>query len=140
MAVSLEDRFAINDLFIRYATALDNGDVEGIVSCFTEDGSLESPAVGGYAGRAGVREFAVRFARFRERGFQLRHVLTNLAAAVDGDRAHATAYLVNIITANGESKMMPPGRYDCDLRRVDGAWLFQRRLVVLDGEFPLPGI
>ena len=140
MAVSLEDRFAIDDLFVRYATALDNGDVEGIVSCFTEDGSLESPAAGGYSGRDGIREFANRFARFRERGYQLRHVLSNLAAKVDGDTAHVTAYLMNIITTDGVSKMMPPGRYDCDMRRVNGEWLFHRRLVVLDAEFSLPGI
>src|SRR6266404_1839163 len=45
----LEDRFAINDLFVRYTTALDRGDVETIVDCFTPDGSLDSPAVGRHA-------------------------------------------------------------------------------------------
>jgi hypothetical protein len=37
----IEDRFAINDLFVRYTTALDAGDVDTIVACFTEDGALE---------------------------------------------------------------------------------------------------
>ena len=46
----LEDRLAINDLFVRYTTALDRGDVETIVDCFTPDGSLDSPAVGRHAG------------------------------------------------------------------------------------------
>jgi hypothetical protein len=46
----LEDRLAINDLFVRYTTALDRGDVETIVDCFTPDGSLDSPAVGGMPG------------------------------------------------------------------------------------------
>lgn len=140
MAASVEDRFAINDLFVRYATALDGGDVETIVGCFTEDGSLESPAVGRYSGRDGIREFSNRFARFRERGAQLRHVLSNLAVRVDGDRAKATCYLCNIITVDGESQMMPPGRYECDLERVNGEWLFKHRLVVLDAEFKLHGI
>ncbi len=31
---SIEDRLAIEDLFVRYTTALDNGDVDGVVSCF----------------------------------------------------------------------------------------------------------
>ena len=75
----------INDLFVRYTTALDAGDVETIVGCFTEDGALESPAVGVYSGRQGIREFAERFARFRERGSQLRHFISNLAVQVDGD-------------------------------------------------------
>ena len=64
----MDDRQKINDLFVRYTTALDAGDVETIVGCFTEDGALESPAVGVYAGRQGIREFAERFARFHERG------------------------------------------------------------------------
>ena len=140
MAASIEDRLAINDLFVRYATALDNGDVDGIVSCFTEDGSLESPAVGVYSGRDGIRAFSERFARFHAGGSQLRHVLSNITATVDGDTAQATCYLVNILTKDGVTRYGPPGRYDCSLRRVNGEWLFQHRLVVLDGEFKLDGI
>jgi ketosteroid isomerase-like protein len=107
---ALEDRLAINDLFVRYATALDAGDVETIVGCFAEDGSLESPVVGIYKGRDGVREFATRFARLRDGGTQLRHVLSNLAVWLDGDRAHATCYLVTIQTRDGKSMLRPPGR------------------------------
>jgi uncharacterized protein (TIGR02246 family) len=140
MPPSIEDRFAINDLFVRYATALDAGDVETIVGCFTEDGALESPAVGKYAGRAGIRAFSERFAAMHRRGVQLRHVLSNLAMTVDGESARATCYLTNIITVDGKSRLMPPGRYECLLRRVDGAWLFQNRLVILDAPFELPGI
>ena len=99
----------INDLFVRYTTALDAGDVETIVGCFTEDGALESPAVGVYSGRQGIREFAVRFARFRERGSQLRHFISNLAVQVDGDEARATCYLLNVITRRRQN-------------RTDGAW------------------
>jgi hypothetical protein len=64
------------------------------VSCFTADGSLISPAVGSHAGEAALREFARRFARFRGRGPQLRHMISNLAAAIDGERAQATCYLL----------------------------------------------
>ena len=45
-ATYLEDRLAIHDLFVRYATALDNGEVETVVACFTADAVLESPATG----------------------------------------------------------------------------------------------
>ncbi len=130
----------INDLFVRYTTALDAGDVETIVGCFTDDGALESPAVGTYSGRDGIRAFAERFARFRERGSQLRHFISNLAVRVEGDEAHATCYLLNVITREGRTELMPPGRYDCRLARVDGQWLFRHRLVVLDGEVKLEGI
>jgi uncharacterized protein (TIGR02246 family) len=136
----MDDRQMINDLFVRYTTALDAGDVATIVGCFTEDGALESPAVGVYAGHDGIREFAERFARFRERGSQLRHFISNLAVRVNGNEAHATCYLLNVITRNGKTELMPPGRYDCRLAKVSGEWLFRHRLVVLDGEVKLDGI
>jgi uncharacterized protein (TIGR02246 family) len=140
MPPSIEDRFAINDLFVRYTTALDAGDVETIVACFTEDGVLESPIIGEYAGRPGIRAFSERFAAVHQRGVQLRHVISNLAMTVEGDIARATCYLTNILTVNGNSQLMPPGRYECDLHRVDGDWLFRRRKVILDAPFVLPGI
>jgi ketosteroid isomerase-like protein len=139
-APSVEDRLAINDLFVRYTTALDAGEVDTIVACFTEDGALESPAVGVYSGRQGIREFAERFARFREAGSQLRHFISNLAVQVDGDEARATCYLLNIITRNGATELLAPGRYDCRLAKVSGEWLFRHRLVALDHEVALDGI
>ena len=140
MTASIEDRLAICDLFVRYTGALDAGDVEGIVACFTQDGSLESPTVGSYTGHQGIRAFAERFARFRANGAQLRHAITNLAVAVDGDRATATCYLINYITRNGKSELLAPGRYECDIERKAGEWRFRRRVVILDQEVRLDGI
>lgn len=136
----VEDRLKIHDLFVRYATALDAGDVDGIAACFAEDGSLESPAVGVCRGRGGIREFAARFAALHARGNQLRHVISNLAVRVDGDAAHATCYLLTVLTREGQSTLRPPGRYDCRLRRVDGDWVFQHRVVTEDAKAPLPGM
>ena len=139
-AVSAQDRFMIDDLFIRYTCALDAGDIETLVACFAEDGSLVSPAVGEHKGRPAIREFARRFARFRERGSQLRHVISNLRIDVDGDRGSAKCYLVVFLTRNGASRMLAPGTYDCELVRVDGQWLFQRRIVTMDHDYELEGI
>lgn len=136
----IEDRLAISDLFVRYTTALDRGDIETLVDCFTPDGSLDSPAVGQHSGHAAIRAFAERFARFHERGAQLRHVISNLAVELDGDRARATCYLVNFLTRNGKSELLAPGRYECDLVKSEGTWRFQRRLVILDHDITLDGI
>jgi uncharacterized protein (TIGR02246 family) len=136
----LEDRLAINDLFVRYTTALDRGDVETIVECFTPDGSLDSPAVGSHAGHAAIRAFAERFARFHQRGAQLRHVISNLAVEIDGDHARATCYLLNVLTRNGKSELLAPGRYECELVKSAGAWRFQRRGVILDHDITRDGI
>jgi uncharacterized protein (TIGR02246 family) len=138
--LTMEDRVAIEDLFVRYACALDEGDAETVVACFAQDASLESPAIGKRTGRAAIREFAERFARYRQGGAQLRHVISNLRMQIDGDRARAQCYLTAFLTRHGQSRLLPPGHYDCDLVNVDGEWLFERRVVVHDHEYELEGL
>jgi uncharacterized protein (TIGR02246 family) len=136
----MEDRFAISDLFTRYTCALDAGDVDTLVDCFTEDGALVSPAVGAHAGRPAIRAFAERFARFRANGAQLRHIISNLMMQMDGDHAHATCYLTVFLTRDGKSRLLAPGMYDCDLRRIDGVWRFQNRVIRHDHDYTLEGL
>jgi ketosteroid isomerase-like protein len=69
-AMAIEDRLAIGDLFVRYAIALDDGDVDTVVECFTGDAVLESPVIGQIAGAAAIRAFAERFAAWRKQGIQ----------------------------------------------------------------------
>jgi uncharacterized protein (TIGR02246 family) len=139
-AVSVEDRNGISDLFIRYTCALDAGDVETVVDCFMEDGSLVSPAVGEHKGRAAIRAFAERFAKFQRGGSQLRHVLSNLMMQVDGDHGSATCYLTVFLTRDGKSRLLAPGLYECDLRKGGDTWRFQRRVVKHDHDYTLEGI
>jgi len=140
--MSLEDRLAISDLFVRYATALDEGDVETVVDCFTDDATLESPVIGAIAGHPAIRAFAARFAAQRAGGVQFRHMITNIAAEIEpgGDRARATAYLLVFITRDGQSRRLPPGRYQCETVRKGGAWRFSRRVVIHDHDYTLEGI
>jgi 3-phenylpropionate/cinnamic acid dioxygenase small subunit len=137
---SLDDRAAIADLFARYMWALDGGDVEALVACFTEDGALQSPAVGEHRGHAAIRGFATRFAAYRRSGAQLRHVISNLLMEVDGNRAEARCYLVVFEIRNGASRLLGPGRYECILRRSEVGWRFENRLVVMDHDYVLEGI
>lgn len=137
---SIEDRLAIGDLFTRYTCALDAGEVDVIVDCFAEDAALVSPAVGRHQGHAAIRAFAERFARFQRNGNQLRHVVSNLMMRVDGETAHATCYLTVFLTRDGKSSLMAPGRFDCDLRKVDGAWKSQNRVVLHDHDYTLEGL
>jgi len=137
---SVEERLDINDLFVRYVCALDEGDVDTVVACFAEDGTLASPVAGEHTGRPAIRAFAERFARYRASGAQLRHVVSNLRIDVDGDRAHAQCYLVVFLTRDGESRVIPPGRYDCRLTKIGGQWLFAHRVVAHDAAYTLPGL
>ena len=69
----IEDRIKIHDLFVRYCSAVDNWDEPALLCCFTEDGVLETPVLGGrFAGRDGQREF-VLVGHSRAKGGQMRH-------------------------------------------------------------------
>jgi ketosteroid isomerase-like protein len=140
--MSIEDRLAISDLFVRYTNALDAGEVETVVDCFTADASLESPVIGVIAGHAAIRAFAGRFAAQRAEGVQFRHMITNIAIELtpEGNRARATAYLLVLITRDGKSRRLPPGRYECEVVREGDAWRFQRRVVFHDHDYTLEGI
>jgi len=136
---NLEDRAAIHDLFTRYCCALDNGEIETVVACFTADAVLKSPVID-IKGHGEIRAFAGRFAAQRTAGTQFRHLVTNIAAAIDGPRATATAYLLVLISKDGSHRTLPPGRYECDLVKEDGAWRFSRRTVFHDHDYTLEGI
>jgi uncharacterized protein (TIGR02246 family) len=134
-----DDRAAIHDLFTRYCCALDNGEVETVVDCFTADALLKSPVID-LQGSEAIRAFAARFAAQRAAGTQFRHMVTNIAATIDGDRATATAYLLVLISKDGSHRTLPPGRYECELVKQNGAWRFARRTVFHDHDYTLEGI
>ena len=67
-------------------------------------------------------------------GRQSRHLFTNLEVEINGDRAHARSYLVVNSTKDGKTTIFGTGGYDCQLRKVDGRWLFADRKVFVDGK------
>ena len=135
---SIEDRLAIEDLFVRYAAALDEGDVEGVVGCFTEDGWLDSSIVGRHQGRERLREFAEGIAESKRRGAQFRHAVSNFRIDVSGDRGRARCYLLDFATVSGKCELLSSGEYDCELEKVGGEWLFASRIVRMDRSFSIP--
>jgi uncharacterized protein (TIGR02246 family) len=136
---NLEDRRAIDDLFTGYCGALDAGEVETVVDCFTADAVLKSPGID-LQGHEAIRVFASRFAAQRDAGTQFRHMVTNIAVEIDGDRARATAYLLVLISEGGGHRTLPPGRYECELVKERGQWRFLRRIVIHDHDYTLEGI
>src|SRR6202034_4351687 len=96
---SLEDRVAIQDLFTRYCCALDDGEIETVVGCFTGDAIFKSPVID-ISGHDEIRAFAGRFAAQRAAGTQFRHMVSNIAVRINGNRAAATAYLLVLISTD----------------------------------------
>jgi hypothetical protein len=133
---AIEDRLAINDLFARYTTALDAGDVETIVGCFAEDGSLDSRIIGTYS--PPERNPRVRHPLCSVPGRRLAVAARNLESRRKARRQLGARdlYLLNVITRNGKSELQSPGRYE----KIDGEWLFKHRLVILDHEIRLEGV
>ena len=108
---SIEDRLAIEDLFVRYTTALDEGDVEGVVGCFTEDGWLDSPIIGRHEGKAKLARIRrSKIAERTRRGTQFRHVISNFRIDVSGDRGRARCYLLDFATVAGITHAAVSGR------------------------------
>ena len=137
---NLKDRAAIHDLFTRYCCALDNGEIEAVVDCFTVDAILKSPVID-TSGRDEIRAFAGRFAAQRAAGAQFRHMVSNIAVTISGNRAAASAYLLVLISKDGNHRSLPPGRYACELIKADsGQWRFSRRIVFHDHDYTLDGI
>ena len=129
----LEDRLKVHDLFVRYTSAVDNWDEAALLGCFTEDGVLETPVLGGrFVGRDGQREF-VQVGRGRSESGQMRHVFSNLGVQLDGARAAAQSYFVVYAIRNGRSELSVVGRYNCRLRKLGNEWLFEFRGVSIDG-------
>lgn len=136
----LEDRAAIHDLFTRYCCALDNGEIEAVVDCFTADAILKSPVID-IVGRDEIRAFAGRFAAQRAAGTQFRHMITNIAVTITGNWAAARAYLLVFVSKDGNHTTLPPGRYACELVKDEsGQWRFARRTVFHDHDYTLDGI
>src|SRR3954451_16878887 len=103
----LDDRAAIHDLFTRYCCALDNGEIEAVVDCFTADAVLKSPVID-VSGQDDIRAFAGRFAAQRAAGTQFRHMVSNIAVTIAVNRAAANAYLLVFISKDGNHHSLPP--------------------------------
>ena len=129
----VEDRLKIHGLFVRYTSAVDDWDEAEVLACFTEDGVLETPVLGGrFAGREGQRKF-IGAGRSRGQGAQTRHLFSNLDIRLDGEQATARSYLVVYSTRDGKTELIVTGRYDCRLRKLGDRWFFEYRGVLIDG-------
>jgi 3-phenylpropionate/cinnamic acid dioxygenase small subunit len=137
---SIEDRIAIQDLMTRYCCAIDDGDVEGVLACFTENCQLESNSIGPSPGGGGLHMLAEQMARLHTEGHQFRHIITNFRVDAEGDHGRIRCYLLDIVTFEGVTELLSPCEYDCDVVRRDGRWLIERRRVHIDRQFVLPGL
>lgn len=129
---SADDREQIRELYARYAFTIDHGPYEEWVKCFTADGVFDSPRLGRHEGHDALRNFTVMY-KNSAGDAQVRHMMTNVTFRVEGDRAMGGCYLTYYHVKNGKATLEALGRYQDELRKVNGEWLFQYRRVYIDG-------
>ena len=134
MALAPDDHEEIRQLLARYNFAIDLGDIDGWVACFTPDGSFEClglpdghPFGGKHIGAAALRAYCEgHFGRGKGRG---RHGNFNLLIEGDGDEATMQCYMdaYRVGLRDGAT-----GIYRDTLQRTPGGWRFVTRQVTVD--------
>ena len=103
------DRMAIDALFVRYATALDDGEVASVIGCYRRTRALESPVIGRIEGTDAIRAFAetLRGAARRRHAVPAFDHQSRGRDRAGGEQARATAYLLVMISKDGQHSALP---------------------------------
>lgn len=126
----LIDRRAIDDLLIRYATAVDTKDWDLYETCFTEDAFIDYESAGGIKGklpevRSWLEKTLVMFP-------MTQHVVCNRVVDVSGDKATARSVFYNPMgLPQGEDRSLlffDGGYYNDKLVKIDGQWRIVERI------------
>jgi uncharacterized protein (TIGR02246 family) len=147
---NIADRLQIEQVWTRYALALDTGDADALGVLFTDD-ALFDVAGKPFKGREAIKQFARGMReRFKldtrpavdERGRRftpIRHVLSNLVLDVKGDTATADSYWTELLASGRDAsgRGRPPtvlnaGRYHDTFVKQKGRWLIKERRVIGD--------
>jgi uncharacterized protein (TIGR02246 family) len=134
----LEDRQAINQLFIDYGEHLDAGDFDAYAELFAEDGEVLLGPMGRAKGRAEIKELMT--ATLADRVGSTFHIVSSPRVELDGDQATATVmWSVAAMGDDGLARVTMVGHHIDRLVRVDGRWYFQRRKGVVNLPATMPG-
>jgi uncharacterized protein (TIGR02246 family) len=123
------DRVAIADLLSRYWQAADGRDTPSVAALFAEDGVFAGVGMPELKGRAAILDFFMQFHRSPAASAAL-HFFAPPAIDVDGDTAAASCLMLYVApTDSGSYGVAGLMRYDDELVRHQGRWLFGRRNV-----------
>jgi hypothetical protein len=129
----VEDRLDIQELFARYCWALNTGDVDGVLACFTEDGCLDHQPQGRFVGQDAIREILADLWYGRPGWFIGRQHLANhfLIRPEGADRARVKAFF-SILQHNVDYRtnfVFGLGNWKNVCVKRDGVWLFESLVV-----------
>lgn len=119
-AIRADDYLAISDLLARCCWYFDEGDADGYLSVWDDEGELTGFA-GAVKGAAGLRRLAQD--TYAESQGRLRHVLTNITICYDKDVDSATARGYNLIIRWDQcGKLIFNVHETFELRRTPSGW------------------
>lgn len=130
----IEDRIAIRELMDTHAHGVMSKDAILWGSIWADDASwslLDYPDLGAFEGKAAI--VAAWSESMKSYGLDnctkpMVYFMQPGSIEVDGDRATAVAYTIEIYDQPGTGKRIHgTGRYDDELEKRDGKWLFTRR-------------
>lgn len=132
-------RDEIENLMARYTHAYDLDRLGEMKSCFTDDAVMTMRIAGGdlvgpFEGSEAIVE--MMSAAHEGQDDLRRHVVSNVVLDdVTDASARAVSYLTLLQIADGEVRLLTTGRYEDELVRQDGEWLFSKRHIALDLPF-----
>ncbi len=125
----LEARAEISELASAYAIACDEHDMERLVGLFTEDAVFDSPSKFLVAGnREEIRAMFIRMFKIRGPGYHWTHDHFVRFDPTDPQRATGLV-LSHAETCPDGVASLAAMRYEDNYRRVDGRWLFAKRVI-----------
>jgi hypothetical protein len=150
MALSIEDKFELQELMSRYAAAIDLDDATeaDFLGVFTEDAVLTSPFTGHNVGIAGLKRFWSNTLQLKSE-MMIRHYVTNVR--IDGagsdDEARIRAYFIEMGTVRKprlpklarKTEFLFSGLYECSAVRTPSGWRLSKRDVFIDSHSPIDG-
>ena len=131
MPTLLEDKDAIREVIARYSFCFDDARFDDWAAMFTEDAIFEVKGHYMLEGRAAIRELGNTVPKNAKGLPGMKHFMMNQIIDVQGDRATATCYLL-LLREGTPLAVDIAGRYEDELVRQDGRWLFAKRTVFFD--------
>jgi len=126
--IAVADRLEIMELFAYYAWALNTGDVEAIMECFTEDGSMEHQPQGIFRGQD-IRKLLDHLWYAKPGWFIGRqHLANHFILTPRGEQEmHVKAYstLVQYQVDYKRNFVFGLANWDNVLTKASGEWLFK---------------
>lgn len=140
MSESLEDRLArlealqeIQQLFIDYGLALDEGDFVRYAELFASEGSIALGPMGKAEGRSAIRELMER--TMEGRVGRSRHIVSSPQISIDPSGDRATSQVMWTVVHRGDDGqpiLTMIGRHHDELVREDGRWKILHRRGSID--------